>query len=71
MLDDFYYYFAITGISNPFLSIFSQWFPGSQGLFGSIVVASFGFGSVIWNPLETAFVNPDNVSPTEEDGEDV
>ena len=45
-----------------------KWFALSQrGSMGSIAVAGYGFGSVIWNPLETAFVNPNNVSPVESD----
>ena len=40
-----------------------QWFPGDRGFMGSFAVAGYGFGGVIWNPLETAFVNPDNVEP--------
>ena len=39
------------------------WFPNKPGLMSGVVVAGYGFGSVIWNPLETGFVNPDNVSP--------
>ena len=27
----------------------------------SFAVAGYGFGGVLWNPLETAFVNPENV----------
>jgi hypothetical protein len=30
---------------------------------GSIAVAGYGFGSVIWNPTETQFVNPQNIAP--------
>jgi len=37
---------------------------------GSCVIAAYGFGGVIWNPLETAFVNPDNVSPVEDDDDE-
>ena len=45
-----------------------KWFPGRTGLAGSVCIAGFGYGAVIWNPLETAFVNPDNVAPVEVDG---
>ena len=38
-----------------------QWFPGDQGFMTSFAVAGYGFGGVLWNPLETAFVNPENV----------
>lgn len=37
---------------------------------GSIAVSGYGFGASIWNPLETAFVNPRNVKVEEVPGED-
>ena len=37
----------------------------------SFAIAGYGFGGVIWNPLETIFVNPDNLSPDDEVGDDV
>ena len=37
----------------------------------SFALAGYGFGGVIWNPVETAFVNPDNLSPDEEVGDDL
>lgn len=46
-----------------------KWFPGKTGLMGSVTMAGFGYGSIIWNPLETVYVNPDNVSPVSVDGE--
>ena len=48
-----------------------QWFPANVGFMASFTLAGYGFGGVIWNPVETAFVNPGNVSPDEEDGEDL
>jgi hypothetical protein len=49
-----------------------KWFPGAQGFMGSFAVAAYGFGGVLWNPIETAYVNPDNVSPktVDEDEDD-
>lgn len=39
-----------------------KWFPKSKkGLMGSIVLSAYGYGSLIWTPLQTAFVNPNNV----------
>ena len=39
-----------------------KWFPKSQkGFIGSIVLSGYGYGSLIWFPLQTAFVNPNNV----------
>lgn len=37
---------------------------------GSIAVSGYGFGASIWNPLETVFVNPDNVKVEEVPGDD-
>ena len=37
---------------------------------GSVVSSGGGFGSIIWIPLQTAYVNPDNVPAIEVDGED-
>ena len=51
--------------------LFPQWFPAQfRGTFGSVVVAGYGFGSVIWVPMQTAFVNPDNVAVEEVEGQD-
>ena len=47
----------------------SQWFPGKTGLMASMTLAGFGYGSVIWNPLETLYVNPDNIAPVSVPGE--
>ncbi len=33
---------------------------GNQGLMASIAIGGYGFGAVIWIPLQTAFVNPEN-----------
>ena len=46
-----------------------QWFPDKRGLMGSIVGLGSG-GAIIWIPLQTAYVNPDNLPPVEVDGED-
>jgi hypothetical protein len=35
----------------------------------SVALAGYGYGSVIWNPLQTAFVNPYNVAAEEVPGE--
>ena len=37
----------------------------SSGLVSSLVISGYGYGSLIWIPMETAFVNPDNVDPGE------
>jgi len=39
-----------------------NWFPANRrGFVGSIVLFGYGFGSFIWIPFQTAFINPDNV----------
>jgi len=39
-----------------------SWFPPQRkGLVGSIVISGYGFGSLFWVPIQTAFVNPYNV----------
>ena len=38
------------------------WFsPHRKGLVASIVVSGYGFGSSLWAPIQTYFVNPDNL----------
>eukprot|EP00092_Neocalanus_flemingeri_P009248 GFUD01009954.1.p1 GENE.GFUD01009954.1~~GFUD01009954.1.p1 ORF type:complete len:499 (-),score=139.66 GFUD01009954.1:99-1595(-) len=38
------------------------WFsPRRKGLVASIVVSGYGFGSSLWAPIQTYFVNPDNM----------
>merc|ERR1711892_571026 len=39
-----------------------KWFSQEKkGLVGSFVIAGYGFGSMIWIPIQTGFVNPDNI----------
>ena len=41
-----------------------KWFPEkARGFIGSLVLSGYGYGSSFWIPVETAFVNPDNVRP--------
>jgi len=40
-----------------------KWFPKNRkGFVGSIVLSGYGFGSLIWIPLQTAYVNPANIN---------
>ena len=42
------------------ISAAQKWFPKSKrGLVGSIVLSGYGYGSLIWVPIQTAFVNLD------------
>ena len=36
---------------------------------GSIVIAGSGYGPTVWIPLQTLYVNPDNVAAVEAEGE--
>jgi len=48
------------------VGVAQQWFPAHiRGLISSLVISGYGYGSLIWIPMETAFVNPDNVDPGE------
>jgi len=41
------------------------WFsPNRRGLVASIVVSGYGFGSCIWTPLQTLYINLDNLNVT-------
>ena len=44
------------------ISAAQGWWPRHRrGLVGSIVLSGYGFGSLIWIPAQTRWVNPDNV----------
>ncbi|XP_013778885.1 uncharacterized protein LOC106463408 [Limulus polyphemus] len=44
-----------------------KWFPHRKGLVNGIVVGGFGLGALIFNQIQTGFLNPENKSP-ENDG---
>lgn len=48
----------MTPMSNGF-----GWFPNRKGLVAGVILAGFGIGTFIFNVAQTAFVNPDNLSP--------
>ncbi|RUS90172.1 hypothetical protein EGW08_002051 [Elysia chlorotica] len=43
------------------LSCGMKWFPERKGLVNGLVVAGFGGGAFIFNQVQTAFINPDNL----------
>jgi len=45
----------------PPMTIAMRWFPEKKALATGIVVGGFGGGSFIWNQVQTAIINPDNV----------
>ena len=44
-----------------------QWFPRNHGTVSGIVVGGYGLGGIIFTSVQTAYLNPENVSP-EDDG---
>ena len=62
---------CVTNFGTPCTKIrsISQWFPEKRGLVGSIVIAGSGYGPTVWIPLQTLYVNPDNVAAVEAEGE--
>ncbi|XP_075242061.1 apicoplast pyruvate carrier 1-like [Convolutriloba macropyga] len=52
------------GIAYPLCVKFAQmWYPENSGLITGIVVAGFGSGSFVINFVQTAIINPENLSP--------
>lgn len=51
----------MTPMSNGF-----GWFPNRKGLVAGVILAGFGIGTFIFNMAQTAFVNPDNLSPLDD-----
>lgn len=50
----------MTPMSNGF-----GWFPNRRGLVAGVILAGFGIGTFVFNIAQTAYVNPDNLSPPE------
>lgn len=48
----------MTPMSNGF-----GWFPNRKGLVAGVILAGFGIGTFVFNMAQTAYVNPDNLSP--------
>ena len=45
-----------------------SWFPHHhKGLVAAVVVSGYGFGSCIWAPVETYYVNPNDLQPVQTD----
>ena len=40
-----------------------QWLPESKGLAGGFLIAGFGGGALVFNYVQTAFINPHNLKP--------
>ena len=37
-----------------------EWFPEHKGLVSGLIIAAYGFGAVIFGPISTAIINPQN-----------
>lgn len=44
-------------------TLVTRWYPNHAGLVSGIVIAGFGLGAFIFNPIVTLLVNPENVKP--------
>lgn len=53
----------MTPMSNGF-----GWFPNRKGLVAGVILAGFGIGTFVFNMAQTAFVNPENLSPPDKSG---
>ncbi|XP_070558352.1 apicoplast pyruvate carrier 1-like isoform X2 [Ptychodera flava] len=42
-----------------------RWFPKHKGVITGLIVAGYGGGAFIFNQVQTAYINPQNLSPTE------
>ncbi|KAA3680361.1 uncharacterized protein DEA37_0000230 [Paragonimus westermani] len=43
------------------LAVATTWFPARRGLVVGMIVGGFGLGALIFTPIQTAYINPDNV----------
>lgn len=53
----------------PLILIPVTWFPDSKGKVVGFISAGFGLSSLVFTPLQTLLINPDNISPVIERGE--
>ncbi len=40
-----------------------KWFPKAKGFANSVILFGFGGGSIIFDQIQTLYINPDNYSP--------
>lgn len=45
------------------LAVGMKWFPNRKGLVNGIVVSGFGLGALVFNQVQTAYLNPKNLTP--------
>lgn len=51
----------------PPLAAGMRWYPQQKGLVNGIILSGYGLGALVFNPVQTAFLNPKNENP-EKDG---
>lgn len=49
---------------TPALANSMRWLPKYQGVVAGVVVGGFGLGALVFNPVISIFINPNNTSPT-------
>ena len=54
----------------PTLTTALKWFPNHKGTVMGIVVSGFGAGAMVFNVIQTKIVNPKNIPPIGNDGEE-
>ena len=47
----------------PTMTIGMRWFPNHKGMAMGVVVGGFGGGAFIFNNIQTAILNPENIAP--------
>ena len=53
-------------LNNYYLFLFFfeiKWFPNSKGTANSAILFGYGAGGIIFNQVQTNFINPNNYSP--------
>nr|VZI38149.1 unnamed protein product [Spirometra erinaceieuropaei] len=49
-------------------SVAASWFPARRGLIVGTIVGGFGLGALVFTPVQTAFINPNNVAVNQTTG---
>uniref|UniRef100_T1J0H8 Major facilitator superfamily (MFS) profile domain-containing protein n=1 Tax=Strigamia maritima TaxID=126957 RepID=T1J0H8_STRMM len=47
------------------ITICMTWFPQNRALITGLIVGSLGFGGFIFSPVQTQYINPNNIAPNE------
>ena len=65
----YYNYYIVSALGQgialiPTMTIGMRWFPNNKGMAMGIVVGGFGGGAFIFNQIQTAILNPNNITPS-------